>query len=63
MICPLLSINTMKPGIENECQEYIDCLEEKCMFYLRKSSGIEVYDCSIATLAIYSLPPYRENRH
>lgn len=52
-------MNNIKPGIEYDKQEFIHCQEEKCQWYLRRHGRIEVYDCAIAALAIYSLPSYR----
>lgn len=61
-ICPLLSINVMRPGIEDNQQEFVECQEEKCMFFIRKSARTEVYTCSLVALAIYNLPNYRQDR-
>jgi len=63
MICPLLSIITMKAEIEDEKQEFVQCLEEKCQWYIRKSARTEVYDCAITALALYNLPHYKEDRY
>ncbi|MEQ8187156.1 MAG: hypothetical protein ABRQ39_04235 [Candidatus Eremiobacterota bacterium] len=59
MICPLMSVNSIKPGIEDDKQEFIHCQEEKCQWYLRRNGRIEVFDCAIAALAVYNLPSYR----
>ncbi len=62
MVCPLLSICCMKPGINEEQQEYVECQEEKCMFYIQRSARTEVYTCAIPALAIYNLPNYKQER-
>jgi len=55
-ICPILSVMNMQTEISDEKQCYVECLQEKCQWYIRKSAKVEVYDCAITALAIYSLP-------
>lgn len=62
-ICPLLSIMNMKPGLEDSKQDYVECQEEKCQWYIRKSARTEVFDCAITALATYNLPHYREDKY
>ena len=63
-ICPLLSIINMKAEKEDSKQEYVECQEEKCQWYIRKSARTEVFDCAITALATYNLPHYRhEDRY
>jgi len=62
MICPLLSIITMNGEIEDSQQCYVECQQEKCMWHIRRSGRMEIYDCAISTLATYLLPHYRQER-
>lgn len=62
-ICPLLSIITIDSEKEDSKQCFVDCQEEKCQWYIRKSARTEVFDCAITALATYNLPHYREDRH
>lgn len=56
MLCPLLSMQLIKPDIEDEKQCFVQCQEENCAFYIKRiGGGIEVYDCAIPALALYTI--------
>jgi hypothetical protein len=61
-ICPILSVMNMQTEIADEKQCYVECLQEKCQWYIRRSARMEIYDCAISTLATYLLPHYRQER-
>jgi len=56
MFCPLLSINNIKSGLDDDKQEYIYCQENKCAWYVNTASltrrGMdEIQGCAIIILA------------
>lgn len=71
MLCPLLTLLNKVDNSSLNCSycgnpklttpEIIECQEDKCMWYIRKSGKTEVYDCAITALAVYNLPHYRRD--
>jgi len=45
---------------EDSKQDYVECQEERCQWYIRKSARTEVFDCAVTALALYNLPHYRQ---